>query len=371
MNIYLFGNCQATALAKMITEDHPDWTVDACDVSSLDEHPTPEDGDRHLARVGAADIVISQPVHAWQGVPGLSLAATRGTIRAASQLITFPSIVFEGTHGAFSYMAGRLQGHRMPYHNTHTIDMFTRGYRREDMVLLQNAPAFYTRDFVLSGVAASLAELRGRERHHETTIGVADLIEEACGRSVLMHTMNHPKRPLLARTLNRVYCAMSERQTAREAGEDYLRLPHIPPLPTVLAHLGLKDEAPLVITDDGVSWSREDYLRGSIDYYARLLRPTLLEALSESRGQAFLEAFYETPVKPDDAGKPPPLDIAHDVDTLVRSAFAVFLDRTPPDPELAAHVHAIRSIGMHGWLSTIAAAPEFQANFVSVRPNKP
>ena len=113
MKLHIFGNCQSTALKAMMLEDHPDWSITTTDVSS-DAVLAPEAVARHLADVEQADVIVSQPVKAWKGVHDLSLAAVEAHRRPGSQLVTFPSIFFEGTHGAFTYLQHRLGGYLMP-----------------------------------------------------------------------------------------------------------------------------------------------------------------------------------------------------------------------------------------------------------------
>lgn len=359
MKVYLYGNCQMPALHAMMLEDYPDWSIDSWEVTIC-----PVVGEAHLQQhfghVRTADVVISQPLTDYKGNTALSLASLRDALPDRTQLVTMPSIVFEGTHGAFVYMGGRFPAFHMNYHNAHTIDMFVRGYHWDDICLLQASPAFYTEAFVLTGIEASLAELRSREERHQTTVRVAGLIDEHCRSAVLMNTINHPNRFLLARTLNAIYRAMGVPPIAKETGIDRLPNPHIPPLPTVLARLGIADEAP-DIRADGIVYTREAYLRQTISYYARLVRTELMNAFAGSRGRMFVDAFHGTPASAHKAAPASraPNDPAMMTETLVTEAFAALLKRKPSRLELERHGAAIHSLGLRHWFAALTSAEEF------------
>ena len=363
MRIHLFGNCQATVLRKLILEDHPDWTVSALELGTARDFED-ETVRLHLERAGKADIVITQPVKAWKGIEALSTEALQASLRPDATLVTIPSIVFEGTHAAFTYLGHRFAGFAMPYHNSHTIDMFVRQYRRADIELLQSSPEFYTRDFVHEGVAASLAELRFKEASNRTTFSVADLIEDACYSSVVMNTINHPKRPLFARVLNTIYRTLSLRPVAREAGVDHLPDPTIPPLPTVLHHLGVADEQPFFDVV-GKRYSRERYLAASLAYYSRLLRDDLVAALEISRGHAFLAAFYNATTRLEAAGSPPVADGEPTPLDVVSSAYSALLGREATQAELDIHIGELKISGLRAWLAAFCRTPEFAVRHVA------
>ena len=365
MNIYLYGNCQTTALQQMMREDYPDWTIDSFDVSLP---PILDDAviDAHLARARQADLIIAQPVSAYKGHARLTTDLLRTVMRDGASMITLPSIVFEGTHGAFTYLPDRLGGFRMDYHNSHTVEMVLRGYHWDDVCLLQGSPGFYSKEFVESGIDASLTELRHREEVHRTTIHVSPLIAEHCHDLVLMNSMNHPNRFLLSLVLNQIYRAMSLPPGAKSEGVDYLPDPFIPPLPTVLAQLGFPDDRPYV-SARGRTWSRTGYLQESMAYYARLRRDVLAQAFAKARGVGFLAAYHngrgEMAV--------PSLDVTlHrkplDADGLVTAAFQVLLKRQPDPPEREKHVAAIHTIGLDQWFAVLVSAEEFARHYKAV-----
>ena len=365
MNIYLYGNCQTTALMNMIREDHPDWTAASFDVS---QWPNASDQviNAHLERARQADLVIAQPVGAYQGRPGLSTDALRTVMRDGAAMITMPSIVFEGTHGAFTYLPDRLGGFRMDYHNSHTIEMFIRGYHWDDVCLLQGSPGFYSKAFVDGGIEASLTELRHREEMNQTTVKVAPLIDAYCRSMVVMNTMNHPNRFLLSHVLNQIYQAMAERPVAKDQGVDYLPDPFIPPLPTVLAQLGFPDDRPHYSVN-GSSLTRTGYLRESLAYYGRLRRDSLVRAFSTARGVGFLAAYHNGR----GALAVPSLDLAlHrrplEEGALVSAAFGALFKREPGALEREKHVAAIHHLGLDQWFAILLDAEEFTLRYSAV-----
>ena len=356
MNIYIYGNCQVTALRQMMLEQHPGWSVTAWDVAA---EPTIDEPvlKRHAAMIANADIVVSQPVGNYRGEPRLSLHTLRGHLGPTTQLITFPSVVFEGTHGAFTYVQGRLPGYCMPYHNSHVIDMSLRGYQWDDACKLLDSPDFYTADFVLSGFEASLAEMRAREADHGLTIKVTALIDEMGRSRVVMNAINHPRRMLMARLLNEIYAAMSVERTATEAGEEYMPFPLIPPLPSVLHHLGIADDRPAF--SDGVrSWTREAYTRASLAYYGRLDRAELVRSLDASTGRKFLGCFREELAAASRVASPLSELSAAAREAIITDAFAVLLKRPASAGEIAAHSDALQASGFQQWLQSMVESEE-------------
>jgi hypothetical protein len=359
MKIYLYGNCQAHALLKMIREDYPDWSLATADPTTMPMHDDVA-LQRHYEQIRGADVVVAQPIHNYKGHAELSTDALRAELRGGTELITFPSIVFEGTHGAFSYLPARLSGFHMDYHNSHTIELATRGYHWNDIALLQASPDFYTADFVTGGVEASLGELRHREELAAVTVRVAEIINEYGRSAVVMNTINHPNRFVMARVLNGIYRAMSMPLLAKEQGEDHLPDPIIPPLPTVLAHLRLEDRRPH-FEARGRTWTRDAYLRESLGYYGRLLRDDLLRAFVGSRGSVFLEAFHRVPMPLGAIGSAGTVREPLGPEAVVTEAFVALLKRMPIGSELDEHCAAVQSVGLREWFRILTSSEEYFA----------
>ncbi len=204
MNIYVYGNCQSTALRKLITEAQPGWTVANTDISAV---PVFTDAivAAHLARAAAADIVIAQPIGAFRDRADLSIDHLRASLPPHVTLMTFPSMFFNGLQSAYDYMVGHFSGHRSDYHNAHSIDMFLTGYNWHDIAAVQLSPEFYNRDLVFSWIDAALADLKRREIDHQTTIRFSPFLEERCWTEVTVNTVNHPRRPALAYMVREIF----------------------------------------------------------------------------------------------------------------------------------------------------------------------
>jgi hypothetical protein len=361
MKLYFYGNCQAGALAKMVLEDHPKWTVDFLDVSSIQSMP--EAVELHLGRIRKADIVVAQPVGHYRGEARLSLDFLRQTLRPSTQLVLFPSFAFEGTHGAFTYLDERLPSLGMPYHNAHTVDMLLRDYHWADIIRFQQSVDFYTAEFVLGGMEASLNTLRAREQQQQTTISMEAIARELCFSTVIVSAFNHPKRIVMARALNEIYRVLAMPRLAKEVGEEHLPNPVIPPLPSVLHHLGIADESPNFV--GGLqTWSREAYLKETLSYYERLIRSDLTQAFLRSRGYEFIKAVYHGDGL---SGAAAPGQMAHSVsdfvDDLIKDAFTVMMGREPASHELVDHAAYIKSMGAQAWLVVMTNAEEFKRRF--------
>lgn len=360
MRLYFYGNCQMTVLGQMLLEQHPEYMVTSCDISSLSPVVTAEEVERHLDNLRAADVVVSQPVSEYRGKVELSIQALRDTLPARVTLLTMPSIVFEGQHGAFTYAGGRLSGYHMPYHNSHTIEMALRGYDWNDICTLQNAAEFYTATFVRSGIDASLATLSYRETSQTTDIRVSPLLDEYCRSMVVMHTINHPSRIIMARVLDAISAALSIPGNAKEGGEDYMLSPRIPPLPAILYHLGIRDVTPTFFIH-GRSWTRGQYLSESLAYYGRLLQSDLLKAFEAGQGAAFMAAFRRGHVVKVQAIENLLVGLPEEaMSALVTDGFKAILNRSPTAEDLAAHSNLIRKSGMRHWLTIITESVEFR-----------
>ena len=363
MNIYLYGNCQSTALRKLIVEAQPDWDVANTDISAV---PVFTDAivAAHLARAAAADIVITQPIGSFRDRDELSTDYLRAALPPHVTLITFPSMFFNGLQAAYDYMVGHVPGHRSDYHNAHTIDMFLNGYHWHDIAAVQLSPEFYTRDFVFSWIEASLGELKRRELERQTTVRFSPFLEERCWTEVTMNTINHPKRPALAYVLREIFQILGLHATVRDEGEELIPTPVYPPLPTVLHHLGLSDAAPLMIFPDGVC-SRSEHVFGSLRLCAHYGRATIREGYAASRLASFIEAFREAPLPPIDMGDPTGmLTLAPDM--LVRETYRTLLRREASNEDVSYHARAVQVMGVSAWLYAMTESAEFKT--LTTRP---
>lgn len=359
MKIHFFGNCQTGALRRMLDEDHPGWEVT--------NHELGTEGDTAPARVAAhvrategADVIVAQPVTAWKGVTDLSLKAVEAMKRPGADLVTIPSIVFEGTHPSFCYLRDHFDGAGMPYHEVHTLDMFLRGYRTTEIELLLGSTGFYTARFVHAGMEASLATLRFREAHAGVTVTVSDLMAELGQDRVLMNTINHPRRLLLVEVMRRILRAIGTPPITRVDGEDYLFHPSIPPLPTVLHHLGIADVSPDFVLKGEERLSRGDYLARSIDFYGRGLQADLLYMLRGSRGEEFLAAFGSRGPYPEPQAKGLPPTVREHARAWLRAMYPAFLGRSASGGEIETHLGGIEAVGLGEWLTAFADSSEIR-----------
>jgi hypothetical protein len=154
---------------------------------------------------------------------------------------------------------------------------------------------------------------------------------------------------------------------AKEAGEDHLPDPIIPPLPTVLAHLRLEDRRPYFEARERV-WTRDAYLRESLGYYGRLLRADLLRAFAGSRGSVFLEAFHRVPTPLDAIASAPAVREPLGPEAVVIEAFVALLKRMPIGTELDEHCAAIQSVGLREWFRILTASEEYSCMCLMANP---
>jgi hypothetical protein len=358
MNIYLYGNCQSTALRKLITEAQPGWTVANTDISAVPVF-TDTIVAAHLARAAAADIVIAQPIGAFRDRADLSIDHLRASLPPHVTLMTFPSMFFNGLQAAYDYMVGHFPGHRSDYHNAHSIDMFLNGYNWHDIAAVQLSPEFYNRDFVFSWIDAALADLKRREIDHQTTIRFSPFLEERCWTEVTMNTVNHPRRPALAYMVREIFQILGLHGTVRDEGEECIPTPVYPPLPTVLHHLGLPDATPLLVFPDGVC-SRSEHVFGSLRLCAHYGRTAIRAGYAQSRLAAFIEAFRAAPLPLIDALAPAEM-LTFAPDVLVKETYRNLLRREASAEDVSHHARAVQAMGVSVWLHAMTQSAEFKA----------
>src|SRR5437764_47068 len=103
MKVHIHGNCQSFVLFHMLKEVCPDW-----DISFYEVHAEPimQNLADYRALIGAADIVLSQPIHpGYRDTTELSLSWIRDYVKPSAALIVIPALHFSGHHPEFAALA--------------------------------------------------------------------------------------------------------------------------------------------------------------------------------------------------------------------------------------------------------------------------
>ena len=289
MKIYFHGNCQAAALARMVQEVIPDGEITAREIHIEAQF---EDRAAYLHDIKTADAIIAQPIRAdYQGGFEKSLEFVRREARAGIRIITFPSIYFDGQLPEWSYLrrgGETLPPYQMDYHN---LFAFQAALVREDVdafIARIFCPSLYSPATIKVFIDRAVEALASRERALKTDVVVSDWLCERGYSCQLMSTINHPRRAVLAACANRVLQLLGHAKTIAGQGEDYLALPQIPLLPSVVRYLDNEGDDNLIshfsVGDARqVVMDQESFYRGAYAHYRALPEKQLILAYQQNR----------------------------------------------------------------------------------------
>ena len=118
MRIYIHGNCQATVLARMLSEIFPVSTIKGREVHLV---KVPDEHSDVVEDVRNADIIICQPVkQGYKGVEWFSSDFIKGEKRLQAQFLTLSNAFFRGHHPEYFLLGDgdqRFQARFSPWHN--------------------------------------------------------------------------------------------------------------------------------------------------------------------------------------------------------------------------------------------------------------
>lgn len=216
--VVVLGNCQAESL-RLVLDDPALPTVRVPPVHEL----TPEDLP-HLTRVlSRAGAVVAQPVRAdYRDLP-VGTDQVRGRLRSGVPMVLVPSVRFAGLHPF--QVAPRVPGITgdpplVAYHDLRTLAAAAGLPLRSRL----------TRAAVRGVAEDSLAELRRRERAHDTLV-VSDVFDHP--RFALMRTVNHAGNPVWTLLGSRVLTALGVDAGPTDPGRELLDAVHAPREPWV------------------------------------------------------------------------------------------------------------------------------------------
>ncbi|GAA5154197.1 hypothetical protein GCM10023340_37310 [Nocardioides marinquilinus] len=215
--LVVVGNCQAESLRLLLdpTDERsvrvpPVFELDAAEAARLHE----------LVRHARALVV--QPVRdGYRGLP-LGTEQLRASLPAGARCVVVPIVRFTGLHPTqlvHHPAEGAEPMPLVPYHDLRVVRAALTG--RDDVPALE-------RGHVLAVAAASVAELRRRERH--TDVAVSDLLAEP--RPDDFRTVNHPGNRVLVGLASRVAAAL-DRPRATDPGVGLLTSVRAPVEPVV------------------------------------------------------------------------------------------------------------------------------------------
>jgi hypothetical protein len=356
MRVYLHGNCQMTAMASLLRELMPEWTVDVTEVSLV--HLDRDEQSVH-SLVRRADVIITQPVSpGYRGVAWLGRDFVKAGARTGSALLTMPSIFFRGHVPDWFYLgpaSGRLVVQGLPYHNVVVADAVLRNCPTAQIVDHVTSVLAFDRRFVEDQIARSLDELRAREAEECVDLRVSDLIADRHFDEPMMATFDHPGRALLARVANRALALLSEGRRVPEAGPGVLDDYVLPTTPAVSAWLGHRPAGSVNMVVAGRPIAVADYLAAAIAEY-RATDPAYLAALLFGNPQ--VRGFLAALSRHDGDRHQSETETAA---SLIRGLYAVLLDRSPGPPEILSHLRTAMVMDGRTVIENFLNSEEFQA----------
>jgi hypothetical protein len=267
MRVYVHGNCQAPAIASMISDQFPDWNVSSYEIFNkaiIDEI------DRYHELVNTSDIIISQPIHdGYRNREDLSLSWVKSTAKPDAALVVFPSMHFDGQ--LIGWRSVSMMGYGMPYHDMLQFHLAAAGVSSDRITAILLDEDLHTEAFILKEIELAIGEIQRREAMDHIDVPLSPFLQEFSRQAQLFHIINHPCRPALSFITNGVLRHLGYAANVAARGRRYLLFPQVPPAPSVIRFLRRPENA------HPVGWDFEDGDRFHLpkatltraEYYAR------------------------------------------------------------------------------------------------------
>lgn len=338
MQVYLHGNCQASAIGWLLAEARPDLTLKSREVHTFDL-ASPAARAEYRADIEGADLILTQPISdGYRHVDDLSLSRILASKRPGTRVLVFPSIYFRGY--TLQSFALNMPGHIMDYHDVHVADMYRLGLSAEECHERISASDFFSRTFVLDEVLAGLRELIRREQACRADARVSPILAADLDRELLFHTFNHPGRRVLASVTRDLMRAAGEAIELQEDGVSPLNNIRIMPYASAAHHLGL-DEMALPELGQMVRLHVAEtllaYVQAAYESYHAVGREAVSAALERHPETAAYLLRYR--------GSPPGQAVGFSPTSHVLGLFHLLLDRHPTRPEVQYWTQALARIG--------------------------
>ena len=198
----VYANCQSDALANLLLRN-PFFADEYELLRILPVHLLQK---KHIPsvreKISQVGLCISQPVSKANG-SRLSTEEVADSLQANSDLLTFPSIYFDG------YFPHLVPIANMPsiMNNAHDINIMVlnqKGYTASEIFEITSSDDFYTSPLSDTLFEKSIAALQVRENTSSVNITVSDFILAHYKESILFNTYNHPSNKILMHIASRV-----------------------------------------------------------------------------------------------------------------------------------------------------------------------
>lgn len=351
MKIYVHGNCQAPALAGLLTEAlGGKAAISSRQVYDVD---LAVEGKAYEKDIRTADVILTQPVTpGYRGTDVLSTHWIRKNAKADARILLFPVAYHRGQIPQ-SFPLPELYADRLAYHDAHAIDFFLRGESVETFVEATSASDFLPPAFVQAEMIATTMEMLRREHSIDFDVTVMDIIASEMTTSQPLLTVNHPQRSVMVQVANRLLRLMDRAERVELEGrailDHYIVSPY---LSTALAlgHVGTD----LRMDEVGYlnAWeTRQAFYEEVFEEYRRAGQDAILSSMARSDLPNYLKrhkAARATASSGNDRA-------------LIEGLYQSFFGRSAASFEVLHHLRTLEHAGLpavlHAFTSTLFKVP--------------
>lgn len=344
MKIYVHGNCQAPALATLLSEALGEAaTITSQQVYSLN---LDQGAEAYFEQLRSADVILTQPVSdGYRGVDWLASSWILANASPGTKVITFPVIYHRGQLPQCFPMGGMHQG-RLAYHDAHAMDYFLKGRTAADFLKDTARSDFLTTAFVESETWRSSLELMRRERAAAVDVSVMDIIASQLDEGQPLLAVNHPARAVLAELGNRILKRLGREERIEADGPAVLDEFIMPPyLSTALALNHAGEGLRMDEVGFGHAWiPRQAFYEGVFDDYRRAGADAIRAAMVPHPEIAAYLKRHESSVSTKSSDQRP----------LIDAMYSAFFGRLASSHEVLHHAQTINHAGYDAMASAFA-----------------
>lgn len=248
----------------------------------------PEERLRLRDNINKADVVLLQPTASTGAASELQSVNVKAMLRPGAQCIVFPVVYHRGQLPGLVNLKRDGAGFKIPgiiYADATILRFLLKGLQDEDIAARLSASDLFEPDRIRAISEESFSVLHERERQAACDIFVTPFLRRNGDRQ-LFHTFNHPDRSVLTWIARQALDLAGIAAELPDQGQDVLRYPRFPVLPSVAAALGMPTpaEKSLRIEFQSRTMILADYVRYARRSIAAVDSEALIEALEQTPG---------------------------------------------------------------------------------------
>lgn len=294
MKIVIAANCQSLALARIFKSlkgedgnaifnvifDKPFYEV------------TGDDKEDFLKSLSEADTLLYQPHIGKQHTPEWRTSQYWIENTTATHCISFASIFFTGYNPELTYIRNSNGQHLnegfVDYHDKRIAKLYVEG-KTPPQILSEFQKILPSEKDVKENLAATLKEMRDRERDFKLDIKLSTFIETNYQKERLFFTYNHPANAVLFEVIRQFLAIIKVNIAAQpEMANELLRYDEFPILPSVKQYLGLGFD---VVKNTYIIQNKQYVVKEVVERYFEIYKSNhqhLVQAASQFNGDLWL-----------------------------------------------------------------------------------